>query len=106
MTDRSRIDVMLADMQHIAKVGAWELNIESGRLTVSESITLRFKLPPGKSVLPNQLLSALTLSSQRGLLRSAHVAISEGEGFDLELQLRGNSNSWVRKFSELSTSRT
>ncbi|MES1190624.1 MAG: PAS domain S-box protein [Steroidobacter sp.] len=95
MTDRSRVDVMLADMQYLAKVGAWELTIESGRMTVSESISLRFKLPMGKSVHPDQLLAALTLPSQRLLLRAAHNAIENGQGFDLELQLRGNTNSWV-----------
>ncbi len=95
MTDRSRVDVMLADMQHLAKVGAWELNIESGRLSISESISWRFKLPPGKSVLPAQMLAALTLASQRELLRAAHAAISTGQGFDLELQLRSNTDTWI-----------
>ena len=95
MTDRSRVDVMLADMQHLAKVGAWELNVESGRLTVSESISWRFKLPLGKSVLPSQLLAALSLKSQRELLRAAHGAVNTGAGFDLELQLRSNADSWI-----------
>ncbi|HEX2583990.1 MAG TPA: PAS domain S-box protein [Steroidobacteraceae bacterium] len=95
MTDRSRIDVMLADMQHLAKVGAWELNVESSRLTLSESFSWRLKLPVSKSVLPSQLLGALTMASQRELLRAAHAAIAEGHGFDLELQLRGAPNAWV-----------
>ena len=95
MTERSRVDVMLADMQYLAEVGAWELNTESGRLTVSESVSLRFKLPIGKAVLPNQLLAALTLPSQRQLLRAAHNAIENGQVFDLELQLRGSTDSWV-----------
>jgi len=96
ITDRSRVDVMLADMQHLAKVGAWELHVESGRLTVSESVSWRYKLPAGKSLLPSQLLAALAMASQRELLRAAHAAIATGQGFDLELQLRSNPDSWIR----------
>ncbi len=96
MTDRSRIDVMLADMQYLAKVGAWEFNIESGRMTVSESVSLRFKLPMGKSVQANQLLAALSVSSRRQLLRAARHAIKNGHDFDLELQLRRDASSWMR----------
>lgn len=95
LTERSRIDVMLADMQHLAKVGAWELNVESSRLSVSESVSWRLKTPVGKHVHVNQVMAALTHASQRELLRAAHAAITLGRGLDLELQLRGAADSWV-----------
>ncbi|MGE0115983.1 MAG: PAS domain S-box protein [Steroidobacteraceae bacterium] len=96
LTERSRIDVMLADMQHLAKVGAWELNVGSVRLSVSEGISRRLHLSGGRTAMVNQALRALQRSSRHALLRAARAAIIEGHSFDLELQLKGQGNEWLR----------
>lgn len=95
LTERSRIDVMLADMQHLAKVGAWELNVHSERLQVSEGISRRLKLA-GLTSSAQQALKVLAHSARRDLIRAARTAIRDGQSFDLELPLVGGSNEWVR----------
>lgn len=95
LTERSRVDVMLADMQHLAKVGAWELNVESSRLSVSESIRRRLKLPAGQVIHAKQLMSVLAKASRRQLLNATQLAIIAGRDFDVELQLKGGTDSWI-----------
>ena len=96
LTERSRIDVMLADMQHLARVGAWELNIGSARLNVSEGISRRLHLAGGRTTSLEQAVKSLTTRSQRDLLRAGRAAIADGQSFDLELQLRGHGHDWLR----------
>ncbi|MGC3981828.1 MAG: PAS domain-containing protein [Steroidobacteraceae bacterium] len=96
LTERSRIDVMLADMQHLARVGAWELNVGSARLSVSEGISRRLHLSAGRTASVKLVLKSLTLPARHALLRAARAAIDGGQSFDLELQLRGQGNDWLR----------
>ena len=96
LTERSRIDVMLADMQHMAKVGAWEINVGSARLNVSEGIGRRLHLTTGRTASLKQALKAMSPSSRRALLRAGRVATEAGTAFDLELRLGGQGNSWMR----------
>ncbi len=96
LTERSRVDVMLADMQYLAKVGAWELNVGSARLSVSEGVSRRLDLSAGRTAAVTQVLKSLTRSSRRDLLRVARWAIRDARSFDLELQLNGAGHNWVR----------
>ncbi len=96
LTERSRIDVMLADMQHLAKVGAWELNIGSARLNVSEGISRRLDLAGGRTASLDQAIKSLTFRSRRDLLRAGRAAVADGQSFDLELQLHGPGHDWLR----------
>lgn len=95
LTERSRVDIMLADMQHLAKVGAWELNVESSRLTVSESIRRHLKLTGGQALHSHQLMAVLTRASRHQLLTATQFAIVSGRDFALELQLKDGKDSWI-----------
>lgn len=96
LTERSRIDVMLADMQHMTKVGAWEINVGSARLNVSEGIGRRLHLTTGRTASLKQALKAMSPSSRRALLRAGREATESGSAFDLELRLGGQGNAWMR----------
>jgi len=96
LTERSRIDVMLADMQHMAKVGAWEINVGSQRMNVSEGIGRRMHLTTGRTASIRQLLKAMAPSSRRALVRAGRLATQTGNSFDLELRLSGQGNVWMR----------
>ncbi len=96
LTERSRIDVMLADMQHLAKVGAWELSVGSARLNVSEGISRRLHLSQGRTAIAAQAIRALSSASRRELLQAVRASIKDGHSFDLELRLKGVGNDWLR----------
>jgi PAS domain S-box-containing protein len=88
LTERTRIDVMLADMQHLAQVGAWELKVGSARLIVSEGISRRLRLSAGRGVHARHLLLGFTAAARGQLFAAARRAIVDGQSFDLELQTR------------------
>lgn len=96
LTERSRVDVMLADMQHLAKVGAWEINIGSERLSLSEGIGRRLHLTTGSSAALKHVLKALAPSSRHALLEAGRTATDKGTSFDVELRLGGQGNVWMR----------
>jgi PAS domain S-box-containing protein len=96
LTERSRIDVMLADMQHMAKVGAWEINVGSARLNVSEGIGRRLQFTTGRTASVRQALKSMSPSSRRALLRAGREATNAGSAFDLEIRLGGQGNAWMR----------
>jgi PAS domain S-box-containing protein len=96
LTERSRIDVMLADMQDLAKVGAWELDVGAARLSMSEGMSRRLSLSSARAVDFHQVLKLLVADSTKRLLHATRAAVNDGSSFDVELELRGKDSGWVR----------
>lgn len=96
LTERARIDVMLADMQHLAKVGAWELGVDSTRLSLSEGIRRHLGLPMRHDIPLADVLQRLAPAGRFGLLRAVVLAIRTGSSLDMELTLPGRHQAWLR----------
>ncbi len=96
LTERARIDVMLADMQHLAKVGAWELGVDSTRLSLSEGIRRHLGLPMRHDIPLTDVLQRLAATDRFMLLRAVVRSIRSGSSFDLELAIPGASRIWLR----------
>jgi len=96
LTERARIDVMLADMQHLAKIGAWELGVDSTRLSLSEGIRRHLGLDMRNDLPLSFLLQRLVASDRRVMMRLVLKAIRHGDSFDQLLALPGETPIWLR----------
>lgn len=96
LTERARIDVMLADMQHLARVGAWELDAHSLNINLSEAIARRAGLMRHR--LPLEQILNFFADDARALMRkSMERALHEGEPFDVELPvILDGAKVWLR----------
>jgi PAS domain S-box-containing protein len=95
-TERARVDVMLADMQHLAKVGAWEWTVSATHLSLSEGIRRHLGWAATKNAEIEVVLSKLLPMGRFRLMRAALRAIHTGEGFDELLMLPTQPTTWVR----------
>lgn len=96
LSDRARIDVMLADMQHLAKVGAWELGVDSTRLSLSEGIRRHLDLPLRHDVPLKALLQRLAPRDRYAVIRQVIVTFRDGNSFDMLLALPSSQPIWLR----------
>jgi diguanylate cyclase (GGDEF)-like protein/PAS domain S-box-containing protein len=89
---------MLKDMSALARIGAWELDCETGRLESSEEVGRIYDLPEGAELAINDCLACCNDEDRRLGERSLHAATVHGESFDIEVRiLTGAGNrKWVR----------
>ena len=95
-TERARVDVMLADMQHLAKVGAWEWTVNATHLSLSEGIRGHLGWAATKHAELESVLSKLFPNDRLKIMRCALRAIRDGQGFDELLMLPTEPTTWVR----------
>ena len=96
LTERARIDVMLADMQHLAKIGAWEWSVDSTRLSLSEGIRRHLGLEMRNDVSLSYVLEKLAPFDKRRIIRRFVQAIRKRENFDEQLALPTYPPKWLR----------
>ena len=95
-TERARVDVMLADMQHLAKVGAWEWTVDATYLSLSEGIRRHLGWAAARHAEIDVVLSKLSIVDRFKIMRSVLRAIRTGNGFDEVLMLPTQPTTWVR----------
>jgi len=97
---------LLRQIERIAGVGGWELDIETGRLTWTEQVYRIHEVESAAFQPTLESARALLVPASRSLMDAAHrAAIDAGSPWDLELELttaKGNRR-WVRSLCEPET---
>ncbi len=76
---------LLADAQHIATLGSWELDIESGEVRGSAGFFRIFDCNPGKVVVPrHELMNALPAGDRERFDQALANTVQTREPFDIE----------------------
>lgn len=91
----------------LAKIGAWECDLATSRLTWTDGVYDIFELPRGIAVTREQILALYFKDSRREMERLRRRAIEGGESFVLDIRIRtamGNQK-WVRLTGDVETVR-
>ncbi|WP_208948295.1 diguanylate cyclase domain-containing protein [Segnochrobactrum spirostomi] len=89
----------------LAKIGAWECDLTTGRLTWTDGVYDIFELPRGIAITREQVLALYFKDSRREMERQRRRAIESGESFVLDIRIRtamGNQK-WVRLTGDVET---
>lgn len=86
----------------LARLGTWELDVASGRFTLSDIAARTLDLPPGSTPTLQDLYARM---GPRGGANAAEIlrrCVEQGETFDLEgrLQTRDGQTVWVRSIGQ------
>ena len=107
LSERVKLDAMLAATQMTARVGGWELVFEPRRLTWTDEMYRIHDLPVGQMPTIEEAVAFFAPEDQRTIRRATQTAAETGQGFDLELRLvtaRGR-HSWVRIIGKVTRTR-
>ncbi len=105
ISDRKRAEETMRSQQellretgHIAKVGGWEFNAETGEGTWTEEVARIHGLDPTAKPDRTSGLDYYVGESRPGIERAVQTAVAQGTPYDLELQLRAADGvlKWVR----------
>lgn len=89
----------------LAKIGAWECDLATSRLTWTDGVYDIFELPRGIAIRREQVLALYFKDSRREMERLRRRAIEGGESFSLDIRIRtamGNQK-WVRLTGDVET---
>ena len=107
ISERVKLDAMLAETQMVARVGGWDLVFEPRRLTWTDEMYRIHDLPIGQMPTIDEAVGFFAPADQEVLRLATQVASETGQGFDLELRMvtaRGR-HSWVRIIGKVTRSR-
>lgn len=95
----------LEEAQELARLGNWELEIESGALTLSPQFRKLFNLPNDYNPKLNQGLNFFTKKSKIEFQDAIRRTMKQGEHFDIKLQVYTGSYDriWVRAMGKAIT---
>ena len=98
VTDRVRLDTLVRDMQRTARVGGWEYDLATKRLTWTDMGFAAQELPlrPGMSV--DDVLKNFHADDRERLLKAAHTVKETGQLAQLEVRtsLATGREMWIR----------
>lgn len=80
-----RRQTLLAQTERLAKVGGWELEVATRRLSWSDGVYRIYGLSPGSEPTEDLALSHFPFEARRHFRRKFIQALRTGEGFELEL---------------------
>ena len=91
-------DLLINQTSELAKVGGWELNLLTDKVTWSEQTRLIHGLPAGYQPQLDTAVELYTEQSREDIRRAFHHLMNEGAAFDMELQLvkADGASRWVR----------
>lgn len=100
--DTSSGSGLLQQMQHIADVGGWQLDVDSGAMVWTQAVYEILEMP--RSFVPTlETVKKFFVPPHRARVRAAlHAALDEREAFELEVEVmtgRGNFR-WIRLIGE------
>jgi PAS domain S-box-containing protein len=107
ISERVKLDAMLAETQIMAHIGGWELVFESRRLTWTDEMFRIHDLGLGHMPTVDEAVDFFVPEDRQALRAATRAAQETGQGFDLELRLvttRGR-NRWVRVMGKVMHSR-
>ena len=98
ITKRKRLTFMLAEMQHLAGVGAWEYYLEKDKIYATEEISNIFGIPKDQPLGFKEALSVFSTTSQKMIERELGQSLEYGKSWDMELSFYKNKQQlrWVR----------
>ena len=87
---------------HFARMGGWELNLETGLVSWSEETFLIHELPPGTTPSLEEALDYYAPEYREHVAREVQASISLGQGLDFEAELitATGKRVWVRAVGE------
>lgn len=90
--------VLIDSLQKIAKMGLWEMNLETDSVYWSNEVYHIHELPIGAPVPTKEAINYYHPNSKEIIEHAIHKAIHEGIGYDLELQIitAKKNVKWVR----------
>lgn len=105
ITKRKRLSSMLAEMQHLATVGAWEYYLDKDQMYTTEEVANIFGLPKDKNISFKKALQMFTLTSQKMIERELGQTLEYGKSWDLELSFYNQKGmiKWVRTVGQAYT---
>ncbi len=80
-------DILLQDIGRQAKIGAWKVDLETGRVTNTEEILRIYDLDDKEKVSIDEGLSYCTGESRIRIENAFHRAVDEGIPYDLDLEI-------------------
>ncbi|MGF1462475.1 MAG: PAS domain-containing protein [Maricaulaceae bacterium] len=92
-----RKTAMLEAMGRVARVGAWEVNVDTNTVTWSDQAALIFGLDPSDTITADQAMAFFEGEGETRIRAAMDRALDTGHGFDLELPLRtvGGERVWA-----------
>jgi diguanylate cyclase (GGDEF)-like protein len=88
----------LAEAQHIARLGSWELDVAAGTMAWSLELCRLYGYPPSPAPSLEQFFERLHPEDPRSVHEELRVALDERRSFDLEhrIVVPGHGVRWVR----------
>ncbi|MCS0493519.1 EAL domain-containing protein [Ancylobacter sp. MQZ15Z-1] len=98
-----RRQTLLAQTERLAKVGGWEIDVASERLTWSDGVYRIYGLTPGRETTTEIALSHFPPEARQQFLRKFETALDQREPFEIELPFVNahGHHRLVRKSCEL-----
>ncbi len=100
--ERRRLEQLASDIQRVAKVGGWELDVKSHDLRWTDGVYRIHAFPVGSPITVAAAIKFYADNDQKRVSTAVNMAISNGASFDGEFELidaRGN-HKWVRSKGE------
>ena len=110
ISEFKQVEISLRDMEsfldragRIAGVGAWQVDLRTGKISVSEQTCTIHGVESGFCPSARQALGFYPVAERRRLLKAVRRAIVEGLAWDLELEFidAQGQQFWVRQFGEV-----
>ena len=98
VTDARRYENLLRDTQSVARVGGWELDLQSDKTSWTDEVYHIYDLPVGKPTDYMTGLQAYESDDQKLIAQAISKAAEFGESSDLEVRFTSNTGRklWVR----------
>ncbi|MEL0650712.1 PAS domain S-box protein [Algibacter sp. TI.3.09] len=100
---KDRIEKILRTTNKVVRIGTWELDIKSDKITFSDMSREILKLPNGFQVYGNKSLHLYKDGSSRNkIIKSIQHLKKTGEPFDVELEIvnMDGENIWIRDIGQ------
>ncbi|WP_338466145.1 ATP-binding protein [Novosphingobium sp. ZN18A2] len=94
----AHLEKMYDRISDLAKIGVWECDLATDRLTWTDTVYDLFEIPRGKTIDRDEVLSLYDSASRGEMERRRSAAIKSGTGFTQDVLIRGASGNekWIR----------
>jgi PAS domain S-box-containing protein len=98
VSERVRLDTLVRDMQRLARVGGWEYELATGKLTWTDLGFAAQELPVQQGMSVEQILRYVHPEDRERLQAAVKTVVQTGHQMDLELRvtLTQGREAWVR----------
>jgi PAS domain S-box-containing protein len=103
VTEKKELEELLGQSNRLAKVGSWNVDIQTGQIFWSDTTREIFEVENTEELTPENLFHLVADDSHRNMLKSAvENAVESGESYDLEVMIRSakGSEKWIRTIGE------